>query len=358
MKKNRSLQFFKWFLAVSTILIPFALFIFFSKLVDGQSAGIISSILIIFNLPLIFVLCSRNFKNIDSSFLNSYFTLVILNASVFPLYVVVKEYKENTQREVDYTVGFRSWATKVEISDIDVIYFDEYDNPFKVFDDSLEYYKKENWKGPLWKFKDQPDSLMKFEIPTDSNKIILRSCGITLKKEIFRGKNIRNFKVTATFKFIGCDSTFIEKYMKSKNDSTSESDKYFSSQICLMSPVYKDDNYKWENYLAFEFFYYNFSWSKLRIPVLNYDFYTESLFYRMKHDSIAKKHYHDIIINKLYPEKFDLSKEIKIRLSAMIYDNHCFFKILKTNDTDSAPLFDFMISDDRTFSFPLEHKSK
>lgn len=121
-----------------------------------------------------------------------------------------------------------------------------------------------------------------------------------------------------------------------------------------MVPVYADD-YTWDNYLGYEFLYHDFSWSKLRIPGLNYDFMSETLNKReFNKDSVAIKDISYIKSNILNIQGRKIEENSKVILSALIFNNHCVFKIIKDKETDSNPLFDFFISDDKSFSLPAK----
>lgn len=330
----------KVLLFFATISVLIILFFYFKTQIGWPDALIITIVLIFINLPVLLHWLIPG--KIKSSLLSVYLTLMILNFSIFPLYDIFKEFKN---KKVKYTIGFRAWASEVEISEIKIIYFDEYNKPDSIKEE--EIYDENNWKGTLWTYHNLDKN-----ITSDVNKlkknIRLRSCGIAFNPEIFNNKKVRNFEVKATFKLINIDTIFVKNFLQGA------ARKYYSSQICLMIPVYNDD-YSWDNYLGYEFFYYNFSWSKLRIPGLNYDFMSETLYKReVNKDSVAIndiKYIKDSILN-IHDRKIE--KDSIVRLSAINFNNQCCFKIFKKGETASNSLFDFFISEDKLFSLSLK----
>ena len=104
------------------------------------------------------------------------------------------------------------------------------------------------------------------------------------------------------------------------------------------------------------FFYYDFSLSKLRIPGLNYDFMSETLNERKLHmDDNAIKDIKYISSNILKIKGTRIEKDSLVRLSALHFNSICCYKIIKSGATDSNPLFDFFISKDKTFSLSLKN---
>jgi hypothetical protein len=303
------------------------LYLYFSSL-TGQAGVIMTVALIVINLP--FILHSFFVDKIKSTILVAYLTLMILNISTFSVYNIYKEYRAKNENKVAYSVGFRSWGTKVEISDITIVFYDEYGNPRKLENNVI--FDTANWAKKLWTAQNKQDRFIYpplVEIDIAKKKIVLTNCGAVLKPIVFHNKEVNNFHVEAKFRLIGMDPIYLQDTSISK---------YYSTQICLKVPVYGED-FSNATYLGYEYFYHDFTWSKLLIPEINYHFLSESL---------ARKPGSEIIIdqiktNILKSKSMETKPDSSIRLSAFLYNNYALFNIYNDDKTNSAPLFDFFI---------------
>ncbi|MEZ5198469.1 MAG: hypothetical protein R2764_19410 [Bacteroidales bacterium] len=327
--------------AILAIAIPFCIAYFYYESYGANKTLIWTSVLFIANIFYIMFL----FDNKERSTTNHLFAFLGMAALYASFFAFSDELEENNKesaeinKKIAYTVGFRSWSSIVEISDIEVKYYDKDGFPYNLKDENVNFYDYSNWKGPLWTLDGQADSLCEFTIDTISKKILLRSCAIALNQKLFSIRNVTDFKVTATFKLISMDNEFYEKHSKSENSDDSKD--YYSSQICLIIPANNDSISKNENYLAYEFFYHDFRWSKLRIPEIPKNFTDESLIEKIKHDSLAKENCKRIINSKLVVRDENDSLTFPLRLSATYKNNQCIFYLSNLEESSGVSLFDF-----------------
>lgn len=219
LKKFSILTWVQILLLLAPVLIIIILFFYFKTMIGTPLAWQIFIVLICINLP--FLLYSLNKEEINSSLINAYATLMILNFSAFPIFNIFKEFKDYNERKVRYTIGFRAWASEVEISDIEIIYFDEYNNPIRIADDDI--YNKKKWEVNLWIYHNYTQNIIS-DIKKNERNIHLTNCGIALNPKIFENKKVKNFVVKATFKLLKIDSIFVKKFMPG------ESKYYYSSR--------------------------------------------------------------------------------------------------------------------------------
>lgn len=291
----------------------------------------------------VFVLLYKRDSFTEATY-TSYFTLLIFIIGIFPFYNFVKEYMRNLTPEIAYTSGFRAWGSQIEIYDINISYYDDFGYPkslpFSVVNDS------NNWLRGFW---DDYNSLNNFELvgnarfinKHDTLSIILTNSGVVLKPEVFKGR-VSDFMINAKIKYLKKDPAY-KKLSKIEN--------YPSVQLCIKVPVDLSSNKPNEIYYAHEFFFQNYTWSKLRIPGFNFDFNKEQLFYRLsnnKNDENAKQIVLGIDSTIFYNKLIDSIPSVKIdsivHLSALIFSDNALFNIHKKNSSHTMPLFKFNLS--------------
>ncbi|MHC1776390.1 MAG: hypothetical protein AB9834_13380 [Lentimicrobium sp.] len=355
-QNHRRILFIKLLIGLATVCFISVIFVFTLQLFS-EDAYYIIAVLVLINFVMLTKISFN--EEIDGSVLGAFFTLMLFNISILPIYGIYIQYKDKTERNVTYTFGLRSWAAEVEISDITVTCYDQYDNRYKLTED--EVFKSINWKKKLWIFKPENqsvnDSLIVSHVNEIKKTITLRNCGIVFCHEILesKAKDLKNFYVEATIKFIGKDSAFISEYLLNKSDISYQSYKFYSAQICLRVPVVPGDanSYNNEDYLAYEFFFDDFTMSKLRSPGLGFDFLDETLMKRIDNNDRMADSIAQFIRNKiLISNNNRISTNDQIRLSAYINNNASRFNLVKTTNTEVAQLFDFYIPPDKLFNMP------
>lgn len=284
---------------------------------------------------LFFVFIYRRRDRLRDETFNAYFTLMIFNLSIVSLYPIIKDYKERNKIEYVYTVGFRAWKSEVVISNINIHYFDKYGNPYQVEHEKVM--DSSNWN---LSFVDS-----NYKNTWTNGTIKLRNCALIFDHKRFKSKNITNFSISADVEYINTDSSELKKV---------SAERYQSFQFCLRVP-YKiegrdvDKHKMSETYYGFEFFFEDFSWSKLRIPSLNYDYSEEELDYKKDNtppDMHALKCIMKINTHILDKEADTIYNNTvkpltKLHLNAMLLNNKASFYISKPNDPSTFPLFNF-----------------
>src|SRR5665648_130594 len=313
----------------------------------GQDKAIfwISVILLLINIAFFFFLILIKKGEFKAETFTAYFTLMIFNVGIFPLFNYIKEYQERNQIDISYSVGFRSWGAKVEYYDIKISYYDKFGNPYSIPPSIVN--DSNNWIRPLWTDENKINNFelggaVRFKKKNDTLSIIITNCGAIIKPKALNLK-ASNFCVDAKLRLIQTDSIY-------KNAKKTE--KYQSSQICLKVPVEIDSTKNINDiYYAFEFPYSNFSWSKLRIPGFNFDYTDTQLEHQSK--SVDQKTYANKIIEGIlttivHQNQNDSIEEIKelslIHISAVLLDENAAYYIIKNKSTHSLPLFNFNIS--------------
>lgn len=305
--------------------------------------------LIIINIAFFFFLSFLKKEKFQEKTYVAYFTLMILNIGIFPLFNIAKEYHDKNKIKMLYTVGFRSWGTKVKYYDIKVSFYDKFGNPYNL-DDSVVNNSK-NWIPNLWTDKNKINKFklkdtVFFDTIASDFSISICNCGAILKPDVFVPK-ASSFFVDAKLKLEEVDSVY--KF-------ASKIEKYQSSQICIKVPVEIGDtttqNIK-DIYYAFEFIYSNFSWSKLRIPGFNFDYTNSQLDYLSNYTSSPQNLYAQHIIGGINNTIFNqnpkdpikaIEENDTIHLSAVLFDENAAYYIIKNKSTHSLPLFNFNIS--------------
>jgi hypothetical protein len=281
----------------------------------------------------------------------AYFTLMIFNVGIFPLFNYIKDYQERNKVEVLYTVGFRSWGSEVVYSNIKVNFYDKFGNPYTLADSIVNDPK--NWlirwnHNEMNELKLEADTA--FDVKEKKMSLSLTNCGAILNPEVYIYR-ATSFSVSANIHFVQVDPFYLFGNLN---------ERYESSQICLKVPYYlnseRSDDVDYESasgiYYGFELPFWNFSWSKLRIPAFNFDYTEAELYYRMLNDPNDKYARHIIkgiketILNDTINEQVSpIAPGATIRLSSSLIGDNASFYLFKTNSTHSLPLFNFRIPD-------------
>lgn len=352
-KKNRFKILLFLIHIIPAVCIIWAIFIYATDPSSIENK-IVAAVMGIINLSFFIFAVFLKKEEIKETTYTAYFTLMIFNVGIFPLFNYIKDYQERNKEEVKYTIGFRSWGTRVEYSNIKVFYYDRFGNPYAIHDSIINNYA--NWIPRLWTEMNIDNEL---ELPYSSDTIkkgdkliiSLTNCGAVLNPKVFEKDKVSSFSVSADIRYLETDP----RYVKEKKN-----ERYESTQICLRVPYYvnssdkkasESSKYK-EIYYGFELPFWNFSWSKLRIPAFNFDYTETELYYRVMNnpnDQYARHIINGINKTIFRNELIDSIKPIDtlstLKLSAMIIGNNASFYIYKEGSTHSLPLFNFRISD-------------
>lgn len=329
------------FLIFPVAIILIAIFIYYPD--QGISSALIwiSIILVIINSAFFLYLIIFKTDRFQEITYTAYFTLMIFNVGIFPLFNYIKDYHERNTQEIIYTAGFRSWGSKVKYYDIKVSYYDKFGNPYSL--DSSIVKNPDNWMPRLWKEDNisanvDTNTLVNFVKTKNEFSITIANCGAVLKPKLFDPKAV-SFFIDAKIKLLEIDPNYSPK---------ADSLKYHSSQFCLKVPYNIKEKRASDIYYGFEFFFSNISMSKLRIPGLNFDYTFAELYYQNKYN--PQNNYAEKIIKNINSEilqrgqKDTIASNSEIHLSALLFDDNAAFYIIKKNSTLSLPLFSFNIS--------------
>ncbi len=271
--------------------------------------------------------------------------MLLVYLGVFSVYNYYEIVKEKIDNKTVYTAGFRSWDTEVVISDIKIQYFDKYGQFYEI--DSNVIYNSTIWKRKIWinGTDTAKDTTVKAIFNETDNTITIKKCGIAINPNVFNDVKPNDFYIEASF--------ILKEVENDENP-------FYSSQICLMVPAYQDpiDENKFEFtnqiYLAYEYFYEDFAWSKLRIPGINYDFLDEVLEKRLhnKQDSIIARENIAFICDSILKNVNSERNSERVKLSALYYNNRCVYRIINKDNGVSKALFDFDFSEYKSFVVP------
>ncbi len=273
---------------------------------------------------------------------NAYFTLMLFNVSIFPLFNFIEDYHERNKVEVNYTAGFRAWGSVIKYSDIKVSYYDKYGNPFSL--SSSDINNTLNWESEVW-IEDSKKLGMKYStiFTKDSSGIVLKleNCGALLSPKLFEDHKATSFYIEAKVELIRIDPFYLNK---------PDSLKYYNSQFCLRVPYIRKDKKFTDIYYGFELSYMNFPTSKLRIPGLNFDYTFAELDYKNKYfkESTNSDRVIKTINKAILKFKGDSIKPINLGfpldISAVLFNDDAAFYIYNNKDGYTLPLFNFNIS--------------
>lgn len=364
-KKQRTVKYLLLRILISLVHISPVVFIigaliFFSTEPYTTANIIVGFFLGIINLSFFIYATFLKKDEIQEITYTAYFTLMIFNVGIFPLFNYIKDYQERNKVDVLYTVGFRSWGSEAVYSNIKVHFYDKFGNPYTLADSIVN--NPQNWITLLWTNSNKENNLKlpadkAFKVKGNQLNINLTNCGAILKPEVFKNK-VTSFSVSATIHLVQIDPLYL---------SGNISERYESTQVCLKVPYYSEskkindlDRLKaGEIYYGFECPFWNYSWSKLRIPAFNFDYTQTELNYRIMNDPNDKYARHTIngINETIFGNKLTdsinpinpINPGTDLHLSANLIGDNASFYIYKSNSTHSLPLFNFRIPDYSAF---------
>lgn len=320
----------------------------------NQANLIVGGVIVIVSISFLIYVYKIKKDNIGENTYTSYFTLLIFSVGIFPFYNYVKDYQKANKVRVAYTTGFRAWGAKVQVYDIIISYYDRYGNPKKA--DHSKINDIANWKTGYWTVDNDRNHLVLkdttcFHVQNDSLFITLTNASAILKPDVFENE-ATSFFVTAKVKYLQADPLY---------DSLPADEKYSSIQFCLKIPVDLSDNKPNDIYYAHEFFFADYTWSKLRIPGFNFDFDNENLFHRLTNYESAENAKHTlkginstIFFKDSTGKNYSLPVNGEAQLSALSFNDNAVFNIYKMNSSHSLPLYKFNLS--KYGEFVLESK--
>lgn len=304
----------------------------------GESSAI-NVILILIAITIPFLLYVIKKEGIKSNIIYTFVTLLLVYLGIFSAYNYFEKARLESENRTKFTIGFRAWSSKVTISDIEIEYYDEFDQ-----NDSIkisDIYNQSNWEINLWPQKNS-------DVYFNKSSIVVKNCGIAIKPDMFEGKP---------------DEFFVKAKILFEN--ILDTNEYHTIQYCLRIPVLKknknDEFVYTERYLGYEFFTNNVIFSKLRVPRLDYDFSNETLDYRSHNDVDSIQVNHDInyIVEKIMhctennvdsiKNTMSISENEEVILSAMYYNRQCTYKIYNCKNRENKNLFDFNLRNKGAF---------
>ena len=316
--------------AAVIISVGFAFIFILNSNVDKRYSLLYAFLVLLVNFAFLYFLYDQRKIDdiaIDSNHLRIFLLLIVFNIGSVSAYKYYDEYKYDQIKKEGHTVGLRAYGCEVVFDNLKIQYWDSINSWTEIPDKNL--YLNSNWIGPLWissYLKDSENFKIKDKILT------LRNSGRVFNPALInKGLGSKNFQITASVILKSIDPVFM-------NNELEDDEKYHSIQFCIKVPKDTENKYDNDFYVAAEYFFQDFSWSKLRNPALDIDDFSGN-------EVINSEDEQSYIRNKILITKGNhVSLEKKLLLSAKIFNDNAILQIKNPKNGESKILYNGSIN--------------